>query len=111
MGFSGDTSLRGENDITRMETNVFSHSDHAAFNSTLGETAGFTGVNCTPLGYVLLKCVLYVCISVAGKSRRSEHTLQFYYIALDLPFKTYLFSKSDIKHPPLPSTCIYLINI
>lgn len=39
-------------------------------------------------------------VSVAGKSRRSEHTLQFYYIALDLPFKTYLFSKSDIKHPP-----------
>lgn len=61
MGFSGDTSLRGENDITRMETNVFSHSGHEAFNSTLGETAGFTGVSCTPLGYVLLKCV-YMCI-------------------------------------------------
>lgn len=61
MGFSGDTSLRGENDITRVETNVFSHSDHAAFNSTLGETAGFTGVSCTPLGYVLLKCV-YMCV-------------------------------------------------
>lgn len=56
-GFSGDTSLGGGNDITRMETNVFSHSGHEAFNSTLGETAGFTGVSCTPLGYVLLKCV------------------------------------------------------
>lgn len=61
MGFSGDTRLRGENDITRMETNVFSDSGHEAFNSTLGETTGFTGVSCTPLGYVLLKCV-YMCI-------------------------------------------------
>ena len=60
MVFSGDTSLRGKNDITRMETNVCCNSGHEAFNSTLGETTRFTGVNCALLGYVLLKCV-YMC--------------------------------------------------
>lgn len=93
---------------------MFSHSSHEAFNSTLGEIAGFTGVSCTPLGYVLLKSVcMCVCVSVhvriVGKSGRSECTLQFYCIALDLPFKTYLLSESDIKQAP--STCIYAINI
>jgi len=60
-----------------------------------------------------------VRISVAGKSRRSEHTLQFYCIALDLPFRTYLFSKSDIKHPPpymylldkYLNSCIYPLSM
>lgn len=52
-----------------------------------------------------------MCVSVVGRSRRSEHTLQFYCVALDLPFKTYLFSKSDINHMCLLdkylNSCIY----
>lgn len=61
-----------------METNVFSHSSHEAFNSTLGEIAGFTGVSCIPVGI----CIIKVCVHTGTYCRKKWKVRTYFAVLL-----------------------------
>lgn len=101
-----------------METNVFSHSSHEAFNSTLGEIAGFTGVSCIPLGI----CIIKVCVHVGTYCRKKWkvrtyfavllHCIRFTFLNL---FVVKIGHKTNSPHMYIPNkylnSCIFVLQV